>query len=88
MYGSVSERMKSGVYIVDLYLFRYGDTAMQSKSMFPARIAPFSVILGGGGGGGGGRMEAVQGLRKARFEREKWTFFALLYEFISIKEEV
>ena len=64
MYGSVSERMKSGVYIVDVYLFRYGDTAMQSKSMFPARIAPFSVFLpflwgGGGGGGGGGRMEAV-----------------------------
>ena len=35
---------------------------MQSKSTFPARIAPFSVPLG--------RMEAVQGLRKARFERE------------------
>ena len=32
------------------------------KSTFPARIAPFSVPLG--------RMEAVQGLRKARFERE------------------
>ena len=41
------------------------------KSMFPARIAPFSVPLG--------RMEAVQGLRKARFERETWTYFALLY---------
>ena len=41
---------------------------MQSKSTFPARIAPFSV-----------RMEAVQGLRKARFERETWTYFALLY---------
>ena len=26
-----------------------------------------------------GRMEAVQGLRKARFEREMWTYFALLY---------
>eukprot|EP00731_Ephydatia_muelleri_P011246 Em0006g140a len=26
-----------------------------------------------------GRMEAVQGLRKARFERETWTYFALLY---------
>ena len=25
------------------------------------------------------RMEAVQGLRKARFERETWTYFALLY---------
>eukprot|EP00731_Ephydatia_muelleri_P000350 Em0001g350a len=24
-------------------------------------------------------MEAVQGLRKARFERETWTYFALLY---------
>ena len=44
---------------------------MQSKSTFPARIAPFSVFLG--------RMEAVQGLRKARFERETWTYFALLY---------
>ena len=33
---------------------------MQSKSTFPARIAPFSVPLG--------RMEAVQGLRKARFK--------------------
>eukprot|EP00731_Ephydatia_muelleri_P032888 Em0024g432a len=33
--------------------------------------APFSVPLG--------RMEAVQGLRKARFERETWTYFALLY---------
>ena len=41
------------------------------KSTFPARIAPFSVPLG--------RMEAVQGLRKARFERETWTYFALLY---------
>ena len=45
---------------------------MQSKSTFPARIAPFSVPLG--------RMEAVQGLRKARFERETWTYFALLYK--------
>eukprot|EP00731_Ephydatia_muelleri_P023584 Em0015g1167a len=35
------------------------------------KIAPFSVPLG--------RMEAVQGLRKARFERETWTYFALLY---------
>ena len=26
-----------------------------------------------------GRIEAVQGLRKARFERETWTYFALLY---------
>ena len=41
---------------------------MQSKSTFPARIAPFSVTLG-----------RVQGLRKARFERETWTYFALLY---------
>eukprot|EP00731_Ephydatia_muelleri_P031096 Em0022g610a len=41
------------------------------KSTFPARIAPFSAPLG--------RMEAVQGLRKARFERETWTYFALLY---------
>ena len=41
------------------------------KSTFPARIAPFSVPLG--------RMEAAQGLRKARFERETWTYFALLY---------
>ena len=41
------------------------------KSTFPARIAPFLVPLG--------RMEAVQGLRKARFERETWTYFALLY---------
>eukprot|EP00731_Ephydatia_muelleri_P022300 Em0014g891a len=41
------------------------------KSTFPARIAPFSVPLG--------RMEAVQGLRKARLERETWTYFALLY---------
>ena len=39
------------------------------KSTFPARIAPFSVPLG--------RMEAVQGLRKAPFERETWTYFAL-----------
>ena len=44
---------------------------MQSKSTFPARIAPLSVQLG--------RMEAVQGLRKAQFERETWTYFALLY---------
>ena len=29
--------------IVEFYHFRYGDTAMQSKSTFPARIAPFSV---------------------------------------------
>ena len=42
---------------------------MQSKSTFPARIAPFSVPLG--------RMEAVQGLRKARFVRKTWTYFAL-----------
>ena len=35
------------------------------------RIAPFSVPLG--------RMEAFQGLRKARFERETRTYFALLY---------
>ena len=42
------------------------------KSTFPARIAPFSVPLG--------RMEAVQGLRKARFERGKrGLYFALLY---------
>ena len=41
------------------------------KSTFPARIAPFSVPLG--------RMEAVQGPKKARFERETWTYFALLY---------
>ena len=41
------------------------------KSTFPARIAPFSVPLE--------RMEAVQGLRIARFERETWTYFALLY---------
>eukprot|EP00731_Ephydatia_muelleri_P005189 Em0002g1365a len=57
--------------IVDFYHFRYEDTAMQSKFTFPTRIAPFSVPLG--------RMEAVQGLRKARFERETWTYFALLY---------
>ena len=44
---------------------------MQSKSTFPARIAPFSVL------------EPLPfsrvGLRKARFERETWTYFALLY---------
>ena len=44
---------------------------MQSKSTFPARIAPFSVL------------EPLPfsrvGLRKARFERETWTCFALLY---------
>ena len=57
--------------IVDFYLIRYGDTAMQSKVHVSRRIAPFSVPLG--------RMEAVQGLRKARFERETWTYFALLY---------
>eukprot|EP00731_Ephydatia_muelleri_P028282 Em0019g1155a len=39
------------------------------KSTFPARIAPFSVPLG--------RMEAVQGLRKARFERETWTLLCI-----------
>ena len=44
---------------------------MQSKSTFPARIAPLSAPLG--------RMEAVQGLRKVRFEQETWTYFALLY---------
>ena len=44
---------------------------MQSKSTFPARIAPFSVL------------EPLPfsrvGLRKARFERETWTYFVLLY---------
>ena len=30
--------------IVDFNLIRYGDTAMQSKSTFPARIAPFSLF--------------------------------------------
>ena len=44
---------------------------MQSKSTFPARIAPFSVL------------EPLPfsrvGMRKARFERETWTYFALLY---------
>ena len=44
---------------------------MQSKSTFPARIAPFSVL------------EPLPfsrvGLRKARFEWETWTYFALLY---------
>ena len=59
------------LHIVDFHLIRYGDTAMQSKVHFPTRIAPFSVPLG--------RMEAVQGLRKARFERETWTYLALLY---------
>ena len=54
--------------IVDFYLFRYRDTAMQSKSTFPARIAPFSVP----------ELSRVW-LRKARFERETWTYFALLY---------
>ena len=53
---------------VDFYIFRYGDTAIHSKSPFPARIAPFSVFLG--------RMEAV---RKVRFERETWTYFVSLY---------
>ena len=55
--------------IVDFYLFRYGDTAMQSKSTFPARIAPFSVF------------ELLPfsrvGLRKARFERETWTLLCI-----------
>ena len=51
---------------------------MQSKSTFPARMAPFSVPLG--------RMEAVQGLRKAPFEQETWTYFA--YCCISITEVV
>ena len=50
---------------------------MQSKSTFPARIAPFSVPLG--------RMEAVQGLRKARFERKRGP---TLHCCISITEEV
>ena len=56
---------------------------MQSKSTFPARIAPFSVL------------EPLPfsrvGLRKARFELETWTYFALLYLHngcISITEEV
>ena len=44
---------------------------MQSKSTFPARMAPFSVL------------EPLPfsrvGLRKAPFERETWTYFALLY---------
>eukprot|EP00731_Ephydatia_muelleri_P005705 Em0002g1881a len=59
------------IQIVDFYLFRYGDTAMQSKSTFPARIAPFSVL------------EPLPfsrvGLRKVRFERERGLYFALLY---------
>ena len=42
---------------------------MQSKSTFPARIARFSV------------PEALPFSRvgKVRFERETWTYFALLY---------
>ena len=44
---------------------------MQSKSTFPAQIAPFSV------------PEPLPfsrvGLTKARFKRETWTYFALLY---------
>ena len=44
---------------------------MQSKSMFPARIAPFSVLEPL-------PFSRVR-LRKARFERETWTYFALLY---------
>ena len=69
VYGSFSERMKSGVYIVAFNLFHYGDTAMQSKSMFPARIAPFSVFSlfffgEGGGGGGGGENGSGSGTEK------------------------
>ena len=48
------------------------------KSTFPAQIAPFSVPLG--------KMEAVQGLRKARFERGKRGL--TLHCCISITEEV
>ena len=44
---------------------------MQSKSTFPARIAPFLSPTRENG--------SVQGLRKARFERETWTYFALMY---------
>ena len=50
---------------------------MQSKSTFPARIAPFSVPIG--------RMEAVQGLRK-RDSRGKRGL--TLHCCISITEEV
>ena len=57
--------------IVDFTLSVMEIQQCKVKSTFPARIAPFSVPLG--------RMEAVQGLRKARFERETWTYFALLY---------
>ena len=49
----------------------YGDTVMQSKSTFPIRITPFSV------------PEPLpffrEKQRKARFRRETWTYFALLY---------
>ena len=47
---------------------------MQSKSTFPARIAPFYVFLLFYRENGSG-----QELRKARFERETWTYFVLLY---------
>ena len=51
---------------------------MQSKSTFPARITPFSVL------------EPLPfsrvGLRKARFERETWTF--TLHCCISITDKV
>ena len=51
---------------------------MQSKSTFPARIAPFSVL------------EPLPfsrvGLRKARFERETWDF--TLHCCISITDKV
>ena len=50
---------------------------MQSKSTFPARIAPFSVPLG--------RMEAVQGLRKAHSSGKRGL---TLHCCISITEEV
>eukprot|EP00731_Ephydatia_muelleri_P011967 Em0006g861a len=75
--------LKSRQQFEDVYLVTNADKSLiftssvmeiqqcKVKSTFPARIAPFSVPLG--------RMEAVQGLRKARFERETWTYFALLY---------
>ena len=50
---------------------------MQSKSTFPAQIAPFSVL------------ESLPfsrvGLRKARFERKKLNCFALLYVHINLE---
>eukprot|EP00731_Ephydatia_muelleri_P025794 Em0017g877a len=59
------------IQIIDFYLLRYGDTAMQSEVHVSRSNRAFLSPTRENG--------SVQGLRKARFERETWTYFALMY---------